>query len=106
MSINFHTAKACSRLESLVEMLSMSNFGEHPFVSPIAWLYQLMGTILPDEQQREAISWLSPLKPWDDHDAVLSSRQDGTNDWLFKTSQFENWLKGESKMFWLSGPRA
>ncbi|RPA93304.1 hypothetical protein L873DRAFT_1793731 [Choiromyces venosus 120613-1] len=42
-----------------------------------------------------ALEWLSPLTPWERHQAVRTGRVDGVGNWLLHTPEFVKWHKSE-----------
>ncbi|KAK7448602.1 hypothetical protein Landi51_06278 [Colletotrichum acutatum] len=63
-----------------------------------------LSTAILDEQQKAVVDWLSPLRPRQAHDRALKSHQNGTSDWLLAGQEFQEWLKGEVNLLWLTGP--
>ncbi|KAK1503037.1 hypothetical protein CTAM01_05026 [Colletotrichum tamarilloi] len=59
---------------------------------------------LEHEQQKAVVDWLSPLKPGQAHDRALNSHQNGTSGWLLVGQEFQEWLKGDVNLLWLTGP--
>jgi len=49
-------------------------------------------TIIEDER-RQILSWLSPLKSWKRHSDVAGARARGVGDWVLKTAEFQAWQR-------------
>ena len=49
------------------------------------------------DEKRQILEWLSPLAPWERHQAVSEGRVDGVGDWLLRTSEFEKWHTSEDQ---------
>ncbi|KAK0378058.1 hypothetical protein CLIM01_04604 [Colletotrichum limetticola] len=63
-----------------------------------------LSTAILDEQQKAVVDWLSPLRPGQAHDRALKSHQDGTSGWLLAGQEFQEWLKGDVNLLWMTGP--
>ncbi|KAK9792863.1 hypothetical protein SCARD494_06731 [Seiridium cardinale] len=57
-----------------------------------------------DSRERNVVDWLSPLRPWENHNAALKNSGTGTCDWLMRTKEFMDWAEGKIKYLWLTGP--
>ena len=49
------------------------------------------------DEKRQILEWLSPLAPWERHQAVSEGRVDGVGGWLLRTSEFEKWHTSEDQ---------
>jgi hypothetical protein len=56
--------------------------------------YNKFTTAVSDED-RELLSWLSPLQPWQRHQDIRSNRLDGTGEWLLQMDKFQAWRDGD-----------
>ena len=56
-------------------------------------------------EERDAISWLSPLDFVAKQNDALSRRQHGTGRWLLDSSEFRSWISIAGKVLWCPGMR-
>ena len=49
------------------------------------------------DEKRQILEWLSPVAPWERHQAISEGRVDGVGDWLLRTNGFEKWCMGEDQ---------
>lgn len=56
-----------------------------------------------DQEMRDIISWLSPLKFWSKHQDIFAKHQEGTGSWLFGDPKFSDWKTGKERLLWCPG---
>ncbi|KIN03428.1 hypothetical protein OIDMADRAFT_51391 [Oidiodendron maius Zn] len=56
-----------------------------------------------DTAQREILSWLSSLNPWNVHATILSRRVADTGDWFLKSVEYNKWLAGMNRILFCVG---
>jgi len=52
-------------------------------------------TIYKSDEDAKIMHWLTPIEPGKRHDGVRTERLEGVGDWLFETTEFEEWSRGE-----------
>jgi len=52
-------------------------------------------TIYKSDEDAKIMNWLTPIEPGKRHDGVRTERLGGVGDWLFETSEFQEWSEGE-----------
>ena len=57
------------------------------------------------EEDRAIAAWLSPLNFLIKQQDIISSRTDGTGEWLLRSPEFVNWIAGNEKALWCHGMR-
>ena len=55
--------------------------------------YNTNTTIFKSDKDAEIMRWLSPIEPENKHDDVRTKRFEGVGNWLFKTSEFQEWRR-------------
>jgi hypothetical protein len=65
-------------------------------------------TFTASGEDKELLSWLSSLQPWQKHQDVRSSRVQGTGEWLLQMDKFKAWYNGavDSALCCYGGPGA
>jgi hypothetical protein len=58
-----------------------------------------------NEENKNIISWLSPLSFGATHQSFVERRQGGTGDWILQHALFDAWVKGKTKTLWCPGIR-
>jgi hypothetical protein len=58
---------------------------------------------LADESAKAITKWLSPVTPWDSHEAASSSLTPGTCNWILQSDTFQAWHLSNRSFLWLSG---
>ncbi|KAH7407373.1 hypothetical protein BKA64DRAFT_415188 [Cadophora sp. MPI-SDFR-AT-0126] len=56
-----------------------------------------------DLESREIINWLSPLRFYECQVDTLSQQENGTGEWIFASSEFQDWVSGSKKTLWCWG---
>lgn len=58
-----------------------------------------------NSEERDLMSWLSPLDFTSKQSDALSRRQVGTGRWLLESDKFRSWLKSAGRVLWCPGMR-
>jgi hypothetical protein len=61
--------------------------------------------ILIDEEHRAMMQWLSPVDPYENHEAAISAQHEGSGNWLLESKEFTDWYQAKNSFLWLSGFR-
>lgn len=56
-------------------------------------------------EERDVVKWLSPLDFSSKQNDALSRRQEGTGQWLLKSTEFRSWLDTAGTVLWCPGMR-
>ncbi len=56
-----------------------------------------------NQEMRDIISWISPLKFWSKHQNIFAKHQEGTGSWLFNDPRFSAWKTGKERVLWCPG---
>ncbi|KAF7939835.1 hypothetical protein EAE99_001640 [Botrytis elliptica] len=56
-----------------------------------------------DKESLKVLKWLSAIDCHSKQREILSRRQEGTGEWLFKSQEYQNWLGGKDRLLWCSG---
>ena len=56
-------------------------------------------------EERDVINWFSPLDFSSKQNDALSRRQEGTGQWLLKSTEFSSWLDTAGTVLWCPGMR-
>lgn len=56
-----------------------------------------------NQEMRDIIAWISPLKFWSKHQDIFAKHQEGTGSWLFKDPKFSAWKTGTQRVMWCPG---
>jgi hypothetical protein len=56
------------------------------------------------ERIREICDWISPARPWENHEAIRHRHEPGTGVWLLMTDAYRAWKAGFIQHLWLYGP--
>ena len=62
-----------------------------------------LGSHQRDQEMRDIISWISPLKFWPKHQDIFAKHQEGTGSWLFSDPKFLAWKTGIERVLWCPG---
>lgn len=54
-------------------------------------------------EERDVVKWLSPLDFSSKQNDALSRRQEGTGQWLLKSTEFRSWLDTAGTVLWCPG---
>ena len=57
-------------------------------------------------EDKEVLSWLSPLKPFETQSNTMRRSQPNSGDWLVETQEYKDWVNGDIKNLWCRGMRA
>ena len=66
-------------------------------------------TIYKSDEDANIMNWLSPLEPGNRHDTVRTERFESVGNWVFETTEFREWRRGEggaemAVFFWSGHP--
>jgi hypothetical protein len=53
---------------------------------------------------REISDWVSPVRPWENHESVRKRHEPGTGGWLLEADSYRSWRSGSIRHLWLHGP--
>ncbi|TEY45515.1 hypothetical protein BOTCAL_0330g00100 [Botryotinia calthae] len=56
-----------------------------------------------DKESLKVLKWLSAIDCHSKQREILSRRQEGTGEWLFKSQEYQNWLGEKDRLLWCSG---
>ena len=56
-----------------------------------------------DEETKKMCEWISPLDFTAVQKDIYAKRQKGTGNWILKTLEIDEWLRGGSRGLWLRG---
>jgi hypothetical protein len=57
------------------------------------------------DKRLEILNWLSPERFSDAYDTFQSTRVKGSGTWFLNSPEFQDWVKGTSNLFIVSGSR-
>ncbi|CAN8097459.1 unnamed protein product [Discula destructiva] len=100
LSISSQNLVTLTNIERLVVLLSVDT---QKTQSKVEKINDILACSTFSAEDRMAVEWLSPLKPWNNHDTALRAHQSGTNGWFLKTVQYEEWSKRGRDFIWISG---
>ncbi|KAK1993773.1 pfs domain-containing protein [Colletotrichum falcatum] len=64
---------------------------------------QAVESVASDNQRERIHDWLAPPDPSTNANHARKLRHEGTGGWLLETTEFQNWVAGESQHLWLHG---
>ena len=56
-----------------------------------------------NQEMRDIISWISPLRFWSKHQDIFAKHQEGTGSWLINDPKFTAWKAGQERVLWCPG---
>jgi hypothetical protein len=89
---------------SLVDDLKLKELGKSCNCWPM-WRKASEFFVNIDEKQKAIMQWLSPVDPWENHEAARNAHQSGTSNWLMESKEFTEWHQSESSFLLLTGFR-
>jgi hypothetical protein len=87
----------------LVDDFKLKSVGKFPIFS--SYFLDEVADINEDEKRRAILQWLSPVGPWENHEAAKNAHQAGTSNWLVESKDFTEWHNADSLFLLLTGFR-
>jgi len=87
----------------LVDGLKLKDVGKFPIFC--SYILCDVADINEDEKRRAILQWLSPVDPWENHEAAKNAHQSGTSNWLVESKDFTEWHNADSMFLLLTGFR-
>jgi hypothetical protein len=64
-----------------------------------------IGPTKTGQKQKDIVRWLSPVDPWETHEAAVQTHYSGTGDWFLESNEYLEWQGSDKSDLWLSGFR-